>query len=419
MKRTFSGYRQAILCAMITFMVGMSYGAYGMLLVPLSERLGCSLAAAGIPATIETFAGFAVGLVGGGQLIEKWGARRCVLLGAIIACLFVPAYVYMPSLGLLCLWEVITGASMAFGYTNGMSAFIGNWFITRREQVIGVAIAANSFGSAVGTWLFGIVDTNFGLNVSSIVFAFLGVISFLIYLFILRDPEQIGQRPMGYEEAVKLAAAEGNAKETVHFGIEFKDALRTPALYLLMGSCLLWGLCMVVAPYLATILMTNGMDEMSAANYASINSLVTAFTAIGIGTLTGKLGAKCYVIVAFGSGILGLAALALWLEISHTSVALLLASILLGAGYVVGSTYGPMMATKIFGNKCYEYIINMIFAMRSLGLGIGLFVIPGMAEKLGTWYPSVILGIGMLVGAIIMGLLAVTTSPMKKLHQEL
>ena len=416
MKTKFSGYTQAILCAMITFMVGMSYGAYGMLLVPLSERLGCSIAAAGIPATVETIAGFVVGLIGGGKLIQKWSARRCVLIGAIIACLFVSSYVYLPSLGLLCVWEAITGASMAFGYTNGMSAFISNWFVTRREQVLGVAIAANSFGAAAGNWLFGMVDTNFGIDVTCGVFAGLGVISFLIYAFLLRNPEQINEKPLGYEEAAKLAAAEGSKEETVKFGIDFKDALKTPALYMLMGSCLLWALCMVVSPYLATIMLTNGVEEMTAANYATINNLTTAITAIGIGTLTSKLGPKSYVIVAFGSGILGLSALALWLEVSRTSVTLLLASVLLGAGYVVGSTYGPMMATQTFGNKCYEYIINMIFAMRCIGLGVGLILIPGLSEKLGTWFPSVLLGIGMLIGAIVLGLLAIALSPMKKMH---
>lgn len=418
MKTTrFSGYTQAFLCALITFTVGMSYGAYGMLLVPLSERLGCSLAAAGVPATVETIAGFLVGLVGGGKLIQKFTARRCVLVGALIACVFVSSYVFLPSLFLLCVWEAITGASMAFGYVNGMSAFIGDWFIKRREQVLGVAIAANSFGAAAGNWLFGFVDTHYGINTTCVVFAGLGVLCILIYALLLRNPEQIKQQPLGYEDATKLAEEEGKG-ETVKFGVDFKEALKSPALYILMGSCLLWGLCMVVSPYLAAIMMTNGVEEMTAANFATLNNLTTAVTAICIGTLTSKLGPKTYVIVAFGSAIIGLVFLALWLEVVHSPVILALAAIMLGAGYVVGGTYGPMMATKTFGNRCFEYIINMIFAMRCIGLGLGLILIPGMADRNGTWFPSVILGILMLIGAIILGLLAVRLAPMRKLHQK-
>lgn len=34
----FSGYFQAFLAALMTFTCGMSYGAYSLLIVPLSER---------------------------------------------------------------------------------------------------------------------------------------------------------------------------------------------------------------------------------------------------------------------------------------------------------------------------------------------------------------------------------------------
>ena len=87
---------------------------------------------------------------------------------------------------------------MAFGYTNGMSAFISKWFIERREQVLGVAIAANSFGAAAGNWLYGYVDTHYGTNVTCAAFASLGIVCLLIYFLLLRNPEQIDQKPLGY-----------------------------------------------------------------------------------------------------------------------------------------------------------------------------------------------------------------------------
>lgn len=158
--KRFSGYTQAVLAAVITFTCGMSYGAYGMLIVPLAERLGCSITAAGVPATVETIAAFAAGILGAGALIEKWSARRCILIGSIIACLFVTAYSFMPSLFLLCVWEAITGASMAFGYSTGMSAFIKEWFVERRETVFGAAIAC--IGLGVGVLLLPTLATNRG-----------------------------------------------------------------------------------------------------------------------------------------------------------------------------------------------------------------------------------------------------------------
>lgn len=415
--KKFSGYIQAVLAAIITFTCGMSYGAYGMLIVPLAERLGCSVTAAGIPATVETIAAFVAGILGGGALIKKWTARRCMLIGAIIACLFVSSYAYLPSLFLLCVWEAVTGASMAIGYSTGMSAFIKEWFVDKRESVLGVAIACIGFGAAAGSWMFGKLDTTFGLDVTCIAFAALGVLCIIIYLVALRNPDQLGQKPLGWEKAAALAAQEGKTDST-EFGVEYRDALKSPSLYLILGSCLLWALSMVVSPYLATILMTNGIEEMSAANYASINNLAMAAMAIVVGVLTSRLGPKSYVTVAFGAGIIGLAILWTWLEFVNNSVVLFIASVLVGCGYVVGTTYGPLVTTKVFGNKAYDNIIPLVFGMRCVGLGGGTLLLPTLADKRGSWTLPLILAVIMMVIALIMGLAAMQLSPMKKLHKN-
>lgn len=416
-KRKFSGYTQVVLAAIVTFTCGMSYGAYGMLIVPLAERLGCSITAAGVPATVETIAAFVAGILGGGALIKKWTARRCMLIGAIIACLFVSSYAYLPSLFLLCVWEAVTGASMAIGYSTGMSAFIKEWFVDKRESVLGVAIACIGFGAAAGSWMFGKLDTTFGLDVTCIAFAALGVLCIIIYLVALRNPDQLGQKPLGWEKAAALAAQEGKTDST-EFGVEYRDALKSPSLYLILGSCLLWALSMVVSPYLATILMTNGIEEMSAANYAGINNLAMAAMAIVVGVLTSRLGPKSYVTVAFGAGIIGLAILWTWLEFVDNSVVLFIASVLVGCGYVVGTTYGPLVTTKVFGNKAYDNIIPLVFGMRCVGLGVGTLLLPTLADKRGSWTLPLILAVIMMVIALIMGLAAMQLSPMKKLHKN-
>lgn len=413
-KPKFSGYSQAFLAALITFTIGMSYGAYSMLILPLAERLNISTAAAGIPGTVETFAAFGLGLLGAGTLIKKWTARRCILIGALVASAFCGAYLYLPTLFLVGVYEAVVGFTQSFGYSVGMAAFIRQWFIEKREMVLGVATAAIGFGSAAGTFLYGVIETNMGTGAVAIGFGCLGVLCLIIYLFFLRTPDQLGQKPLGWEKAEALAAAEGKAGG-VDFGIEFKDALKSPSLYLIMGSCLLWALAMVTTPYLATILMTNGMDTMGAANYSSISNLAVAGMALLLGTLTSKLGPKSYVVTAFGAGILGLVTLQMWTA-TQSSAILFIASILMGGGYVVGNTYAPMVTTKVFGNKAYDQIIPLVFGMRCVGLGVGVLLLPGIADKTGSWTLSLYLAMGMMVVAIFIGLLALKLAPMNKLH---
>ena len=107
-----------------------------------------------------------------------------------------------------------------------------------------------------------------------------------------------------------------------------------------------------------------------------------------------------------------------WLQVSRTMVTLLLAVVLLGAGYVVGTTYGPIVTTKVFGNKCYDRVIPLVFGMRCVGLGVGVLLLPSLAEQQGDWTLPLMLAIGMMVVAIIMGLLAMQLAPMRKLHQN-
>ncbi|MBQ6621899.1 MAG: MFS transporter [Mogibacterium sp.] len=415
--KKFSGYFQAVLVALMTFTCGMSYGAYGMLIVPLADRLGISIAQAGIPATIETIAAFAAGVLGAGILIEKWTARNCVLIGCIIAALFVPAYAYLPSFALVSLFEVVVGASMGIGYSTGMAAFIRDWFIEKRETVIGVCTAAIGFGAAAGTWLFGKLDTTVGLNTTCVVFACLGIFCIIVYLIALRSPDQVGQKPLGYEKAVELSRKEGKEEGDVGFGVDFKTARKSPSLYLIMAAVLLWALSMVLTPYLATILMTSGLDEMTAANGSSVANLAVAAMAIILGVLTSKLGTRAYIVTAFGAGILGLVVLFFWTR-SQSMGIMYLAALLMGAGYIVGTTAGPMLTTKVFGNKAYDQIIPWVFGMRCLGLGIGVLALPSMATAQGSWSMPILLAIAMMVVALLIGLTAVKLAPMNKLHSE-
>lgn len=405
------------MAAIITFSVGMSYGAYTMLIEPLAQRLGCGLTAAGLPATFENIACFTTGLLISGWLIEKWTARCCMLINAFITIFFVASYAYMPSIPLLCGWEAITGASMAFGFTTALSAFVRKWFISRREAVLGVALASNGLGAATGVWLFTFLESNFGIDLACGSFAGIGFFCVLLGLIVLRDPEQIGQKPFGWETMQSLPVGTGQTAADT-FGISFQAALRTPSLYLIMCSCLLCCMSMVMSPYFATILLTNGVEKMQAANYATVNQLALAISSVAFGSVTAKYGEKFFVIVALGSATMGLAALGGWLAFPSASGLIWVAAVFLGGGFCIGNTYGPIVTTKVFGNKCYDRVIPLIYAMRGVGLALGVLLMPSLAEKQGNWAISIILGICAMIIAIVLGLLGVHLAPMKNVRDS-
>lgn len=410
--KKFSGYKQALVIAIITFLVEACYSALSPLMPITMERLGCTYSEVGMPSTVETVTCFIAGLFAG-QFIIKFSAKLCVLLCALVSAAFVAVYAYAPSLLAICVYEVFLGIFMSAGYSTGMNAFISKWFIEKRETITGYAQAFIGFGGAFGALVFGEVYANFGLLSVTLVFACTGIIVLALYFLFLRDPEQVGEKPLGWEKAAELAKAEGQAAGT-EYGVGFKGAVCSASFYLVLLSCLLWALAMILFPYFTTALQAGGVSDVVSTRFYSMGEVCLAIFCIFIGTMTSKFGPKTYILFSFGSCLLGVLALGAWC-VTGAGILIYAAAFFLGCGYAVGTTYGPMITTSLFGTKEYERIIPIVFGMRCVGLGVGIWIVPAIADATGSWANGCWVAIGMLVVGAVMGYLAVVLSPMKKL----
>ncbi|MEG0291861.1 MAG: MFS transporter [Anaerovoracaceae bacterium] len=409
--KKFDGYKQAAYVAFVTLLVGACFGSLSLLLPCVVERLGVTYSEAGIPSTVETVVCFIAGLFAGKFLI-KYQAKRCVLFCCIVAAAFVPVYAYAPSLMIINLYEVLLGIAMAVGYSTGMNAFLSKWFISKREVIVGYAQAFIGFGAAIGALVFGQLNESYGLFVTTIVFSSTAIVALVVYLFLIRGPEEVNQKPLGWEEAEKIASEEG-ASGTTEYGVGFAGAIKSVSFYLMLISCLLWGLSMILFPYFASVLQEGGMGALSSSRFQSFGQVCLAIFCIFIGNMTSKFGTKSYVLLSFGSCIVGVAALGIWCNTGAT-ILVYVAAFFMGSGYCVGTTYGPMLTTKLFGTKEYEKIIPIVFGMRCIGLGFGILIVPVVAEKTGSWANGCWAALAMLVAGIILGYIAVILSPLKK-----
>ena len=408
--KKFSGYKQALVVAIMTFLVGACYSALSPLMPIVMEQLGCTYSEVGMPSTVETVTCFIAGLFAG-QFIIKFSAKLCVLLCALVSAAFVAVYAYAPSLLVICIYEVFLGIFMSAGYSTGMNAFISKWFIAKRETITGYAQAFIGFGGAFGALVFGEVYARMGLMAGTVVFACTGIINLVLYFLLLRDPEQVGEKPLGWEKAAELAAAEGQSG--TEYGVGFQGALRSASFYLVLLSCLLWALAMILFPYFTTALQAGGVSDVVSTRFYSMGEVCLAIFCIFIGTMTSKFGPKTYILFSFGSCLLGALSLGLW-WVTGMGILIYAAAFFLGCGYAVGTTYGPMITTSLFGTKEYERIIPIVFGMRCVGLGVGIWVVPAIADVTGSWANGCWVAIAMLVVGAVLGYLAVLFSPMKK-----
>ena len=251
-----------------------------------------------------------------------------------------------------------------------------------------------------------------GLTAVTVVFACTGVIAAVIYLFFLRNPEELGEKPLGWEKAESLAKAEGRSAGT-EYGIGFSGAVKSVSFYLLLASCLLWALAMILFPYLTTALQAGGVEPVVSTRIHSMGQICLAVFCIFIGTLTSKFGPKTYVIISFGFCLIGALALGMWCN-TGSDILMYVAAVLLGSGYAVGTTYGPMITTKLFGTKEYERIIPIVFGMRCIGLGAGIWIVPAIADATQNWANGCWAALIMLAAGAVLGYMAIVLSPVKK-----
>ena len=218
--------------------LGSSGAVAGVFLRPMTEDLGWTAAE-------YTLGGSAAFLLGGvigvlvGQLVDRYGARPLMLVGA---CVYVGSFLAMSRVEVLWQFVVLSMLSGGAGYTLVgplvVNAALAKWFVVRR----GWAIALGSSGVALAgltmpITMTGVVDS-MGWRDSYVI---LGVFVFAILapaaLVMRRRPEDYGLLPDGLDpdaaagaDAEAVEAQERDAANSYTRG----EALRTPAIWLLI-----------------------------------------------------------------------------------------------------------------------------------------------------------------------------------------
>ena len=415
-KKKFFGYKAVVAAVVVSFLMGMNFGGYSLCIQFLMDKFGASATAAGLGGSFETYACCIVSIFFAGFIIKKLGAKRTILISGVICGLYAFVYIFAPNLTLIYIFEVFVGASQAIGYITGMNAFISKWFIDKRETVIGVAYACVGFGGAAGVAALGALQSSVGLEAGGWVFALAAVVAIVTYIFFLKNPEDVGQKPLGWEHAAEIAEETGS-DDSEQYGVGFKGALKSPSFYLMLAAVVIWGLAIVVYNYQIVIFTSGNISDLTASQLNSLGFICLAIISIIAGKATEKFGMAAYAVVAFGSAILGLAFMALWMSSGAFGLAVV-AEIFLGGGYSIGGTMGGMLCTKMFGTKDFEKITPIVYAMRSIGLGTSVMVLPALADSMGTWLAPCWMGVGMLAVALVITLVAIALAPMRKLLKE-
>lgn len=411
-EKRFYGYTAAMASG-ILLAIHVGLGSLFSILIPNYMReMGWTLTQITWESTLCT-AATAICSVFGMRAVIKLGTRAMFFFGSVAAGAGTILLGSAHNLITLYLGGIVFGLGLAFACHVCCATFVSLWFIEKRKTITGIVLGFSQFGGAVcliaGGWLFELMPWRVATNAIGGAAIALGI---LINLALIRTPDKMNQKPLGWERqgASKAAAAPGLAQ----FGLSFNEAFKTGAFWLLVAGICLAGMPMTgVKVFGPTFWQSFGMPQQVSANYAGLLTVFCTVAMMISGFIADKLGLKAYITYIFLAFAAGSAMYLYWplhQSAAYTSLSLVVISLASPTG-AISSTITP----EVFGPKDFTSINGKIMGAFYFGVAIVAVLTGALRDMTGSFdVVWIFLGVA-AIAAMICCLIALRIAPVKKL----
>ena len=342
-----------------------------------------------------------------GKVVDRYGARRVISIGAAIVGLGFILLSVMSNLWHFYVVYAVIGVGMTAIGQVPTSAIVSNWFEKRRGLVIGVMSTGIGIGGfALAPLVGGYIIPSFGWRVSYLVLAMLAwvLIIPLALLVMKTKPADMGLYPDGRQAPDAMTGAE--ALSSTAKGLTLKMALATSAFWLICISFLLnqfsqIGLVQSQVPHLEDI----GFPVVTAATALGFVGLASAIGKFGFGWLCDRIPAKYACSIGLGFMLTGLI---IFMNIKPTSPLAIVWLYAFSTGLGSGSwlpTMSMLISTN-FGLVTYGTIFGVVALFQNLGMAVSPLMAGYMYDTMNTYHLAFIIFL-VLFGIAILAMLAV------------
>jgi sugar phosphate permease len=329
-----------------------------------------------------------------GWLIDKYGPRRLMMLGAVLMGVALIGLSRSDSLWMFYMFYVFNALGYVFGGPLPCQVLISRWFDKNRGKAMGIAYLGIGLGGAIVPILATNLEHNLGWKYALMALGvFVIVIAFPMSYFI-KDPSRVKR-----QNKVKV--------QTDTPAVPIRNILKNPNFYLLaFGSMCAIGVVGGMGQHLKLYLRDLEFTQTQAANIMSIVLLSSLIGRVMMGWLSDLINRKYVMILIYM--IVATAILLLFLPVfpGKIYVFAVIFGIGLGGDYMII----PLMAGDLFGVKALG---------RTMGI---ILVADGVAESVfpvlvGLLYreeaKSYALGFTLLICVALLGILIVSFLPAK------
>ena len=351
------------------FIAGSMFLSFTAFFEPIADEFGWSYAEVSLGFSLR---GMGLGLFAPliGVLVDRWGPRRLIFLGAIAAASGVLLLSKVSSLAMFYAAFLLMAVGLSSCTLTVLMTAIANWFHAKVGLASGIVTCGFGFGGLLIPVVVRLIDS-LGWR-SCLVLLALAMLALLLPLsFIFRHkPEQYGYMPdnKAYKQREIEISLETATSTTEKPGM--KELLSSKAFWHLAIAFTAFHTSLVsivahIMPYLSSINMTRANASIIA-TAMPLTSIIGSFT---FGRLGDKLKRKKVAAITYGMTCIGLIFLALASTIGLWALAPFL--LFYSIGYGGGNAMRPSLTSEVFGRESFGKVFGLMVGINSLVSSVG------------------------------------------------
>lgn len=384
--------------------LGLVSNTIGVYYTPVSEDLGILTGTFSMNATM-TMLFSAFGSLLAPRLLERFGWKRTIGLGALLSALGIIGMGFTRSVLIFNILGAIRGLGLAFSSMVPVAALISNWF----ERMNGVALSiASASGGVISVILSPVLQRliqNIGWEKTFVVNGLLILIFFIPAIFIPYEfkPESEGLLPYGAKKTKKKI----DPKVVLQEPVRTKDYMGITFIALLIVT-FLQTFAVGLVQHLPAYSMSVGATPEVASFTLSAAMFGSVTTKLIIGYLSDRIGVVKSMLIFGTINIFALVLLGNW----GGNTGLVGSSLIYGTAYFGGVAH-VLMTSEMYGARIGSYVNAPIVFVASIAGAMGNVLIGYFYDFTGSYVPMFFVIIGVQVTAMIALLVAQRHAPKK------
>lgn len=326
----------------------------------------------------------------GGLMLDRFGARRLLMLGCVVLASAYFAYSRLEGLMQMYAIHIAFALTLLTAGTMVVIVLVSSWFVEKRGLAIGIALLGTSAGSFLLPPLNAELIARIGWRQTFALEALLPlVVLVVVALFVRNSPSHYGRTAMGVKEG---------AADPRTVGLDFGQALRTRSFWAIgISGFLIYYSILALFSHMFLHMRDLGYEPRVAASALSLLSVVAMLSKLGSGWLADRIDRHrvfmgCLVIMLAGVACLATLKAGAWV---WTAV------VLIAAGWGGLFTLYNMLTVNNFGLKAIGKINGSISSMESFGGGLGIWLTGKLFDDYGSYQVPFLV----LLGCVALGLL--------------